>query len=501
MQALVVLLWAGATVACLVEQARTGFVADDTAGPVQTLISGLGAAAAARASRLRRLPVRTRRAWRLLAAGYGLLLVSGGAFAAFPSFPGPGDVVRLAAVPVLLVGLLSLTDSPRSAAERGRLALDVGVVAAGGFMALWYFSLGPLTLVHDVPTVVVLTAVAYPVLDFVLLFGASAALLRGAAGVPRRVLAVLVAGLVSLVVADLGYAGAALTGTDGQDSAAEWVLLLTAFALLACAALEAGVPRDPSPVVVAARRTGAPALPLVAIAGGYALLLVVAGRSGLYPWGGLVAGAVVMTGLVVARQVLSLRENRALLMTDHLTGLATRPAFAAALDQALTRAGRERRLVGVLLIDMDGFKAVNDALGHAAGDELLVGFARLLRGAVARTDTVGRLGGDEFVAVLRDLREADDAVRVAVRLLDAMRVPLPVADGEVAARASIGVAVARAGEGERELLRRADQAMYRAKRQATGWAVADDVPPTDDVPGGVGAQAVLPGPVPGAAAG
>jgi diguanylate cyclase (GGDEF)-like protein len=473
--------------------ARSGPISDAVAGPAVLALMGVGTCAAVRAARLTGLDGRTRLAWQAMAAGYLCVLVSCVLFAVVPPFPGPGDYVRLGAVPFFLLGLLSLTSAPRTRAERLRTALDIGVVTSGGSMALWYWSFGPLVIMNGVSLQVFMAAAAYPLADFVLIFGAAAALLRGAPPSSRRPLTFVVLGLVALVVGDLQHATDSLhevvdgVGAGPESApASEWLSLLTAFCLLACAAVEqcAGMAAERAPDSGGTPVTSITLLPYAAIAGGYGLLLIVAMRADLYPWGGLMLGAVVMTALVVARQILVLRENHALIVTDFLTGLSSRPAFGVALSRSLARQGRNDQLTAVLLIDLDGFKAVNDELGHEAGDDLLRGFAQVLRTTVAGRDTVGRLGGDEFAVVLTGVRDADDAVAVVLRLIDAMRRPLPVGGQRIAARASIGIALSRPGDTGRDILHRADQAMYTAKRDRTGWAMDGVAVPSEGPDGG-----------------
>jgi len=158
---------------------------------------------------------------------------------------------------------------------------------------------------------------------------------------------------------------------------------------------------------------------------------------------------------------------RQLAHRDRLTGLLNRGATETALQQLLEDAAHDGFRVHVLYLDLDGFKAVNDRLGHAAGDRVLQESANRLRSVLRDEDLLGRFGGDEFVAVLsgRDAAGGDLAARVCMRLRDAM-VPPIVVDGEACQLgASIGVAhfpddAAEIGE----LLQRADAAMYTAKR-------------------------------------
>jgi diguanylate cyclase (GGDEF)-like protein len=145
---------------------------------------------------------------------------------------------------------------------------------------------------------------------------------------------------------------------------------------------------------------------------------------------------------------------------DSLTGLPNRALLADRTDHAFDRARRSGRVLAVVLLDLDDFKAVNDSDGHAAGDDVLVSVAGALRRAVRPGDTVARLGGDEFAVLLEDLEHDAEAELAARRLLDAVHGV--VRDG-LMLKASIGIAASRGDETYDELLRDADVAMYRAK--------------------------------------
>jgi diguanylate cyclase (GGDEF)-like protein/PAS domain S-box-containing protein len=154
---------------------------------------------------------------------------------------------------------------------------------------------------------------------------------------------------------------------------------------------------------------------------------------------------------------------------DRLTGLANRALFRDRLEHALARRNRNQHPVAVLLLDLDDFKVVNDSLGHAAGDRLLVMVADRLRGRLRASDTIARLGGDEFAVLLDEPAAADEATRVAGRLIEALAAPYQLDGRELFVRASIGVALAaRAGQPADELLRDADMAMYAAKARSRG---------------------------------
>ncbi len=158
---------------------------------------------------------------------------------------------------------------------------------------------------------------------------------------------------------------------------------------------------------------------------------------------------------------------------DGLTGLPNRAAFRQSLRRSLASARRRGAGVGLLFIDLDGFKRINDSLGHAVGDQLLREVAARFEAELRDSDlfAVSRLGGDEFTVLLDDVADASGSVRVAERLLAVLTLPMLLAGREIVVRASIGVAQYPAdGEDATALLRAADHAMYHAKRQHRGWA-------------------------------
>jgi len=158
-----------------------------------------------------------------------------------------------------------------------------------------------------------------------------------------------------------------------------------------------------------------------------------------------------------------------LALRDGLTGLVNRRGFTERLGQALAKAHASGAKVGVLYLDSDRFKQINDRYGHAAGDALLVEVADRIRGCIRDSDLVARLGGDEFTVLLDSVRDVEDAVLVAEKILAAMTPPLLVGDTMITPGVSIGIALfpehARTAD---ELLMAADQAMYSTKRNGRG---------------------------------
>ena len=154
---------------------------------------------------------------------------------------------------------------------------------------------------------------------------------------------------------------------------------------------------------------------------------------------------------------------------DTLTGLPNRNLFRDLLALTLTQAKRNDWNVGVMFIDLDGFKTVNDTFGHDAGDRLLVLVARRLQSCVRSGDTVGRFGGDEFGIVLANLAKVDDATLVAKEVVDALKLPFALDEQEIYITASLGISVHPGdGDGPELLLKNADIAMYRAKETGRG---------------------------------
>ena len=155
---------------------------------------------------------------------------------------------------------------------------------------------------------------------------------------------------------------------------------------------------------------------------------------------------------------------------DALTGLANRSAFFSRLEETLAEPDRRDGTQAVLFVDLDDFKQVNDALGHAAGDEVLSEVAARLADSVRPGDVVARVGGDEFAVLLAGI--PDDALRIAERAVGALRPPIEIAGRRVRVGASAGLAVRHEGSDAAGLLREADVAMYSAKSDGKDRVVA-----------------------------
>jgi diguanylate cyclase len=172
-----------------------------------------------------------------------------------------------------------------------------------------------------------------------------------------------------------------------------------------------------------------------------------------------------------AASVVAWKLNEEQAFRDALTRLPNRKLFHDRVSHALARAERRPGLLAVLFIDLDGFKDVNDSLGHSAGDQLLIKVAERIRGCVRTADTAARLGGDEFAVLLEDLTGPDDAAAVAERLLEALTTPFVIGGRDTTVAASIGIALNTRSDDTESLLRSADVAMYSVK--ASGRARYD----------------------------
>lgn len=179
--------------------------------------------------------------------------------------------------------------------------------------------------------------------------------------------------------------------------------------------------------------------------------------------------------LRVALEASKARESRAweLARRDPLTGLPNRAAFETHSTRVLSTHTEASQVFGLLFIDLDRFKQVNDRLGHPAGDELLRIVAARLMHAVRRGDLVSRHGGDEFLCLLPELSDDERALAIAHALVRAVQAPCRIGSQQVSVRPSIGIALyPRHGLTIGALVSSADRAMYRAKAQHIGVAMA-----------------------------
>lgn len=428
----------------------------------------------------RRSGGRQRATWVVLAVGLGAWSVGEGVWCYYElwkgvpqtPFPSVGDAGFLI-FPVAAAVALVLFPGGRGGQSRTRL-LDGIIVAGSMFVVSWVTVLGSVYRAGAVSHVALVVSLAYPVGDLVLVTMTVLVFTR-AHTAQRLTLALLTAGIALMALSDSIFAYMTATSTYRTGSLID-VGWLTAFVLFGLAAMSSTTEpvRDQRAVYTPRTRLWLPYVPLV-VAGAVG---VGRGLPGL--GSGPVPGvALVVVIVVLLRQFVTVAENRRLLVTvahqafhDPLTGLANRALFTDRVDHALRRQGRDLRPLTVFCIDLDDFKLVNDSLGHAAGDDVLVRVAERLTSCLRDGDTVARLGGDEF-AVLVDEGGAARPPLVADRIVEAFARPFMIDGHSVSVRPSIGLARASAHiaeESSESLLKHADLAMYAAKRAGAGGA-------------------------------
>jgi diguanylate cyclase (GGDEF)-like protein len=253
---------------------------------------------------------------------------------------------------------------------------------------------------------------------------------------------------------------------------------------MAAVSRNAGVPQ----LFVSRFKIGAVIVAMLVPMGALVLQHVVGNPLTLWP---MAIGSVVMPVIVAAWVVKAVSQvttaNRAREDAQHelahqaahdsLTGVPNRAHAMQLIYAALSRAQRSGAAVGLLFVDLDGFKAINDSLGHGAGDEVLRCVAGRMQAEVRAGDVVGRLGGDEFIVLLEPLDEEASAVRAADRLVKAISAPITLSNGrQIGVGASVGVAISQdAGTDPEALLHEADVAVYRAKATGRGHTEVFDL--------------------------
>ncbi|MCU1355174.1 MAG: diguanylate cyclase/phosphodiesterase with and sensor(s), partial [Acidimicrobiales bacterium] len=416
--------------------------------------------------------------WCLGQVVWSYFVISGNA----APYPSVGDFAFLAAVPLALCGVWLL--AARSPAATRLLAAVDGFIITGGLLAIsWQFMLGQTWHNGGDRPLTFALSLAYPAGNLVVTSSILMVIMRTGRQAGPVPLMGLAAGLLLLVGADSMFVLATLRGTESQTSISDigWVSGYLAIFLSSLTYPRRRSVSDASDHASLRRAL----LPFTILTVSLVLrlgLTLTGHRTDPF----LVGVLVVTTGLVLVRQLLTMQENEGLTRSleqkigelisreeqlshqafhDPLTGLANRRLFTDRVDHALTLCRRTGDVTAVLFVDLDDFKTVNDSLGHAVGDQLLVAVGTRLSGCVRPGDTVARLGGDEFGILLEEVAEGDLPGLISGRMLEALDVPFPIAGRQVFTRASIGIAL---GEGSdsldgEQLLADADVALYAAK--------------------------------------
>jgi diguanylate cyclase len=414
-----------------------------------------------------------RAAWRVLGLGLVLYALGNPFWTVYirpldpQPFPTFADFLWLSFYPCAFVAILMIVREVVANRVPLSLWLD-GIVGGLAVAAVTAAVVGPVLAVTGGSTAAVVTTLAYPLLDVLLMLMVTA-LLALFHWRPPMGLWFLVSGLAVFAVADVWYVTTAANGTyqPGGLNDSIWVLATLLMAFAPGWSKKATGTELPNWLLL-----GIPVLAtLVAL-----FLLVYDHSHVLHPIAVSLGACTVVAALgrliVSFREVTTLAHSHQLALTDELTGLGNRRAFYEQVESRLDGLPTESQRGALLLLDLDRFKEVNDSLGHHAGDDLLCQVADRLQGALHRTDDLlARLGGDEFAVFLLDV-DSTGAEAVARRIRDTLAPPFTVDGVTVRVEASVGIALLPDhGEEVSALLRQADVAMYHAKDSRVGYCV------------------------------
>jgi diguanylate cyclase len=423
----------------------------------------------------RRLP------WHLMAAGLALWSIADGVgfwwsdVLGIDEFPTPADPIYLLGYAIVAAGIALLVERHHRRDPAG--TLDSLILTTSLAVLSWVLLARPTIATYQDSPAAAALAVGYPIAD-IILAGLLIRLVTTAGGRTRS-FRLLVIALILLIAADT--ASSALQLLTFDDSRPLDYLWLASYLAWGAAALEPSMASLSAPGELTHTRFSRGRLGFLTIAVLIApVTLGVEMALGITPtiWA-VVIFSIIAFLLVLARMNLSIvqieaaNSERAAAQAelshraahDPLTGLANRAHAMRAISASLNRAQRSGGMVGLLFVDLDGFKQVNDTLGHQAGDEMLRAVAERLLRTVRAGDLVARLGGDEFLMLLEPLEDEAAGVLVAERIIAAIAEPLRLSTGHpIHIGASAGLALSQdSGTDPERLLQEADIAVYRAK--------------------------------------
>jgi diguanylate cyclase len=443
-----------------------------------------------------------RNSWYLLAAGGFCFFAAEGTWNLHRAvldtpirFPSPVDGLYLTGYLLTFIGVLRLSRNPNRSARREDYA-DAAIVTIGALALMWHFVMRPEVNNPSLGSSALAVTVTYSFMDILLVFVVFRALVFGLEVRPYQ--GIIAAALLDLFAGDFTHGVLVVHASYRMGSATDaWYLL--EFVLMGVAALHPSVGQ---PIHVEPKRVpnvyhrdtaGQRRLPLVASAGfvpvGILLVTSTLGFPVDVPF--MAALSLAVTALIFLRMMwligritgqtnelevharaleASHRQRdalesdlRHLAFHDELTGLANRALLHDRVEHALVSLGRSGRTVALCFGDLDGFKTVNDTMGHDIGDDVLRRASRLLSSIVRPEDTVARLGGDEFAVLMVDVEREETAVDFANRIVSVLRDAPDFEGQQVGLSISVGVAFAEPGKSTEQLLSEADSAMYEAK--------------------------------------
>jgi diguanylate cyclase (GGDEF)-like protein len=443
-----------------------------------------------------------------------------------PPFPSLADVFFLLVYLFLLAGILRIPVYRRTNVEIIEYVLDITVILLSAGLVFWNYLVGPIFLSGSADGLVLLVSAAYPVANVILLWAAVILVSTKFSVQSRQPVWLLSAAMVSLIVLDTMQTYYRLTGI-GSDYEILYLLKIISPLLLMLSGLSHAYMSTVGDLGDEAKRIAILpngmdlvrlALPYLWVGAAYLVLCYgptsqqVASVFTMSVWVAVILGVVILRQIFVGREnqrlaaqlnhlntdleQLFVERTAALIRTneelrrevferdrmerllrerddklvyfsfhDALTGLPNRALLIERLGQAIRRVKRQEDFhFAVLYFDFDGFKYINDSLGHQAGDQLLIAIARRLEASIRDLDTVARLGGDEFVIVADGISLDEDALVAVQRIQEILAAPFELQGHKVFMSASIGVVI---GDGTydqaTDILRDADLAMYQAK--------------------------------------
>lgn len=442
-------------------------------------------------------------AWTILALGPFFTGIGNGIWAVLElgngavPFPSWADVSYLAAYPLFLGGVLLIPTKPRPRSERLKSSLDMVVIMLAATLVYWRYVLHPTLMAQAQEQLLSqVVALAYPLGDLLLFWSLLTLLYRQLDRQRPGPLVLLGIAFGGGIIADTLYAMQVTSGTYATAGWLDlaWIVITLLYGLAGVWQAAAQPAASPSEIPTARHSFWLTYLPYLWAIVAYLLLELNETTAEFQGMTWLSWGVGLIIGLVLFRQMLTLRESHEQTQSLHranqnlqleiqkreqmeaqlahdavhdaLTGLPNRTLFMDRLHRALERSKRGSGApFALLFLDLDHFKAVNDSLGHATGDQLLVSMAQRLRLCLHAGDTLARLGGDEFVILLEDTVNDHNAATTADWILTMLRQPFILQEHQLFVSASIGI-VTTATDYERadDVLRDADIAMYEAKK-------------------------------------
>ncbi|MGH8888629.1 MAG: putative bifunctional diguanylate cyclase/phosphodiesterase [Acidothermaceae bacterium] len=437
----------------------------------------------------------SRAGWYLLGAANACFVLGDGIFDCYDlvwhsdvPVPSVADALYLLGYPFLFAGVFRIGRAKFSRHSR-EIWADAAIVCVGALALSWQSLMSSYAHDNTISLFGKLVTMAYPIMDLGVLLIVAGALLSGLAR--RSADKIVILAIVAMLIADFVYDVLELKGTYEAGNPVDAGFLVN-YVLIAVAALHPTM-ADPLARISGNRQPVRRWVPLVAVAGFVSPAILLLGA--IFDFGTdvpvLASTSIVLFSLVVLRFTwlygrardqadllaqrgeslqLALDAQRSLedelrhqAFHDNLTGLPNRALLYDRVEHALASTSRLGTTIGVFFCDLDGFKAINDSLGHQTGDDVLVSAAHRLQTIVRRGDTVARLGGDEFAVLLDNVDSADVAVALAARIVDVLREPITIGDRQINLSVSVGVAFSDEAVGAEQLLSEADTAMYEAK--------------------------------------